>query len=89
MSLDSGDISPEALRFGHTPDLGAACAPVARAIHGPEQEIVFRQTHPPGQLGLSDFTDTSGLAVTVAGELLEENGILKPHSHPHSASPTL
>ena len=38
-----------------------------RAIHGPEREIVFRQTHPPGQLGLSDFTDAGGLAVTVAG----------------------
>ena len=42
-----------------------------RAIHGPEQEIVFRQTHPPGQLGLSDFTDASGLAVTVVGESLD------------------
>ena len=38
-----------------------------RALHGPEQEIMFRQAHPPGQLGLSDFTDASGLAVTVAG----------------------
>ena len=41
-----------------------------RAIHGPEQEIVFRQTHPPGQLGLSDFTDASSLAVTVVREPL-------------------
>ena len=38
-----------------------------RAVHGPEREIVFRQTHPPGQLGLSDFTDASGLAVRIAG----------------------
>ena len=26
-----------------------------RALHGPERELVFRQTHPPGQLGLSNF----------------------------------
>ena len=38
-----------------------------RAVHGPEREIVFRQTHPPGQLGLSDFTDAGGLAVRIAG----------------------
>ena len=37
-----------------------------RALHGPEREVVFRQTHPPGQLGLSDFTDASELAVTIA-----------------------
>ncbi len=41
-----------------------------RAVHGPEREIVFRQTHPPGQLGLSDFTDASGLAVRIAGASL-------------------
>ena len=40
-----------------------------RAVHGPEQEIVFRQTHPPGQLGLSDFTDAGGLGVRIAGAL--------------------
>ena len=42
-----------------------------RAVHGPEQEIVFRQTHPPGQLGLSDFTDASGLGVRIAGARLK------------------
>ena len=42
-----------------------------RAVHGPAQEIVFRQTHPPGQLGLSDFTDTSGLGVRIAGARLK------------------
>ena len=25
-----------------------------RAIHGPEQEVIFRQVHEPGRLGLSD-----------------------------------
>ena len=42
-----------------------------RAVHGPEQEIVFRQTHPPGQLGLSDFTDASALGVRIAGARLK------------------
>ena len=38
-----------------------------RALHGPEKEIIFRQVHPPGRLGLSDFTDMAKLGVTVAG----------------------
>ncbi|HKO57288.1 MAG TPA: IS21 family transposase [Thermoanaerobaculia bacterium] len=42
-----------------------------RALHGPEQEVVFRQVHEPGRLGLSDFTDMGELAVSVAGEALE------------------
>ena len=41
-----------------------------RAVHGPEREIVFRQTHPPGQLGLSDFTDAGVLGVRIGGEAL-------------------
>lgn len=42
-----------------------------RAVHGPEQEVIFRQTHEPGRMGLSDFTDMAGLGVTVAGALLD------------------
>jgi hypothetical protein len=38
-----------------------------RALHGAEREVIFRQEHPPGRLGLSDFTDMGDLAVTVAG----------------------
>jgi transposase InsO family protein len=41
-----------------------------RALHGPEQEVIFRQVHEPGRLGLSDFTDMGGLAISVAGEAL-------------------
>ena len=41
-----------------------------QALHGPEREVIFRQDHPPGAQGLSDFTDTSGLGVTIAGQLL-------------------
>ena len=31
---------------------------------------MFRQEHPPGRLGLSDFTDTKVLGVMIAGVLL-------------------
>ena len=42
-----------------------------RAVHGPEREVMFRQVHEPGRLGLSDFTAMADLDVTVAGEPLE------------------
>nr|WP_281805596.1 IS21 family transposase [Methylocystis echinoides] len=42
-----------------------------RAVHGPEREVIFRQQHEPGRQGLSDFTDTSSLGVSVAGERLD------------------
>lgn len=37
-----------------------------RAVHGEEQEVIFRQAHEPGRLGLSDFTDmgSAGVAKT-------------------------
>jgi transposase InsO family protein len=41
-----------------------------RALVGPERDVIFRQEHEPGRLGLSDFTDTSALGVTVAGVIL-------------------
>ena len=34
----------------------------------PEREVIFRQDHPPGQQGLSDFTDMGDVAVRIAGE---------------------
>ena len=42
-----------------------------RAVHGEEQEVIFRQTHRPGRLGLSDFTDMAGFAITIAGQPLD------------------
>ena len=42
-----------------------------RAQHGAEQEIVFRQVHEPGRMGLSDFTEMAELGVCVAGEPLD------------------
>ncbi|MFQ3459342.1 IS21 family transposase [Bradyrhizobium sp. UFLA01-814] len=42
-----------------------------RALNGPEQDVIFRQEHEPGRLGLSDFTDTSALGIAIAGETLD------------------
>lgn len=42
-----------------------------RAHHGPEREVIFRQEHPPGRMGQSDFTEMSDLGVTIAGERLD------------------
>ena len=41
-----------------------------RALHGPNRDVMFRQEHPPGRMGLSDFTDMAALGVTIAGEPL-------------------
>ncbi|MCL4699329.1 MAG: IS21 family transposase [Burkholderiaceae bacterium] len=39
-----------------------------RALYGAEREVYFAQEHPPGRLGLSDFTVADDLEVMVAGE---------------------
>ncbi len=38
-----------------------------RALHGPGREVIFRQEHEPGRLGLSDFTDASALGISIGG----------------------
>jgi transposase InsO family protein len=42
-----------------------------RALNGAEQDVIFRQEHPPGRLGLSDFTDMGDHGITIAGVLLD------------------
>lgn len=42
-----------------------------RAVHGPDRETMFPQTHTPGRMGLSDFTDLGGLGVRIAGQPLD------------------
>ena len=37
-----------------------------RTLHGPEKEVMFRQLHEPGQLGLSDFTQLKRVKITIA-----------------------
>ena len=44
---------------------------VWRAEHGEEKDVIFRQKHEPGRQGLSDFTHTGALGVTVAGQALD------------------
>jgi Mu transposase-like protein len=39
-----------------------------RAVHGPEQEVIFQQRHQPGERAESDFTHMEDLEVTIAGE---------------------
>jgi len=38
-----------------------------RALHGAERDIYFAQEHPPGRLGLSDFTVCDELGVEIDG----------------------
>lgn len=41
-----------------------------KALHGPDKEVMFPQTHNPGRMGLSDFTDMAELGVRISGVLL-------------------
>src|SRR3546814_20687820 len=38
-----------------------------RALQGPDRDVIFRQVHEPGRMGLSDFTDMADLGVHIAG----------------------
>jgi hypothetical protein len=67
----------EELRRRH-PELGAGARRTLerrvrwwRAVNGPDREVIFRQEHPPGRMGLSDFTEVADLGVTVAGQILD------------------
>jgi hypothetical protein len=42
-----------------------------RAIHGEEQDVIFRQVQEPGRLELSDFTDMAALGITIAHQVLD------------------
>lgn len=42
-----------------------------RARHGPDREVIFRQTAMPGRMALSDFTSMNALGVTVADRPLD------------------
>lgn len=41
-----------------------------KAIHGPEKELMFKQLHPPGLRGISDFTKPKAFSVTIRGKTL-------------------
>ena len=38
-----------------------------RSLHGPAKDIIFRQTHEPGRLSLSDFTELKQVVITING----------------------
>lgn len=40
-----------------------------RAMHGPDQEVMFPQEHRPGREGVFDFTYCKELGVTIAGQI--------------------
>ena len=42
-----------------------------RAKHGPDKDVIFRQVHEPGRMGLSDFTEMNDLGMHVAGVPLD------------------
>jgi hypothetical protein len=42
-----------------------------KALHGPDKEVMFRQSKEAGRLGLSDFTELNAIDITIAGELLK------------------
>src|SRR5262249_44063080 len=42
-----------------------------RALNGAEQDVIFRQEHPPGRVGLSDFTEMGDHGVSIAGVPLD------------------
>jgi hypothetical protein len=38
-----------------------------RAKHGPEKDVIFRQNHTPGEMGISDYTWMNKLNITISG----------------------
>ena len=41
-----------------------------RALHGPDKEVMFPQSHQPGQRALSDFTTLKDITITIGGVVL-------------------
>lgn len=41
-----------------------------KAVHGKPKEVMFKIQHPPGEMGLSDFTHLKGVQITVSGKPL-------------------
>jgi hypothetical protein len=62
----------EELQRRHADPRPGICRTPERRIRArraePEQEVISRQVHEPGKMGLSDFTDMGKLGVTIANE---------------------
>jgi transposase InsO family protein len=39
-----------------------------QSLHGPDKAVIFRQTHPPGLQGLSDFTTLKRVSIEIKGK---------------------
>ena len=54
-----------------------------RAAQGPEREVVLAQQHRPGEAAQTDFTQTTELAVTIAGQVFVRLlcVLVLPYSH--------
>ena len=52
-----------------------------RALHGADQQVIFRQVHEPGRMALSDFTDMGDLGIDPSGGVLRVSiaGIVLAH----------
>jgi hypothetical protein len=50
--------------------------------------VIFPQEHPPGRMGLSDFTEVADLGVSIAGEPLDLASITSGCPFPASSTPT-
>ena len=44
---------------------------VWKALFGEDKEVMFRQMHEPGKLGVSDFTRPKDIKISIKGELLD------------------
>lgn len=42
-----------------------------KALHGQAKPVMFELRHEPGMMGLSDFTELKGIAITIAGKPFE------------------
>jgi len=50
---------------------GAAHPQLAGAHNGAKQDVIFRQEHPLGRLGSSDFTDMADQGISIGGAPLD------------------
>ena len=60
-----------------------------RALNGPDRDVIFRQEHPPGRMGLSDFTDLGALGITIASERFDHRLITSGWHSRASSTPML
>ena len=58
------------------------------ALAGPDRDVIFRQEHPPGAQGLSDFTDAGELCTHYGMAATRRAPRSSPHPRPRARIPT-